>query len=202
MLATIALKSSDKVLIIGPIYDKINDNQTVGNLIKNYEYTIFNGGLCHPDYELIENKNRITTLNSYSDKYRIFYILNKFDYLANRKYDNQISNLTKNYNNVAIIKYNSRNIVITGGGIPNNIKSIDMLSNNYECSFISKINEKPWHENYNGSLGYVVSNSPLTTEYPKFYSHSMQLGNTYKSNEYKVYAQEIDEIGLKKTISV
>ena len=85
------------------------------------------------------------------------------------------------------------------GGIPSDVIGSRQLLNNLEASFVNQIDNKPWHLSYNGTLGYVVANNPLTNKAPQYYNYSMQLGNL-PGEESCVYAQEVDEIGLKRNI--
>jgi hypothetical protein len=78
----------------------------------------------------------------------------------------------------------------------------EKLLDNLETSFVSLINGQIWHNLYGGGYGYIISNNPLTQQSPKFYNFSMQMGNIYNGSETKVYAQEIDQFGLKDTISL
>jgi len=101
--------------------------------------------------------------------------------------------------NVIIINFVSQSslIVTCGGVLPKMTKS--QLSDNLETSFISNIENKPWHKFYGGGYGYIISNNPLTDKEPAFYNYSAQIGNVY-SKSCQVYAQEVDQFGLKKTI--
>jgi hypothetical protein len=155
--------SSGTILVVGFIYniDKLNKIQ---QLAKDYKYVIINGGLS-------EN---LTQINN-----NILYVQGRVDYLNN----------INNYPNLINIKYNSRNVIITDGGIINTL-------NTYENSFINQINGKPWHNNYNGSLGYVISNNTFSDS-PKYYNYSMSLGSCEKT-----FAQEVNEIGLRKMFEI
>ena len=87
------------------------------------------------------------------------------------------------------------------GGIPPGTKSNNDLIDNMEVSFISQIKEKPWHTSYSGGLGYVISNNPLTNHFPSFIVIPCSLVMPIVQRGF-VFAQEIDEIGLKKTHSI
>jgi len=101
--------------------------------------------------------------------------------------------------NIVMINFtNQSSLIITGGGIVPNMTKSD-LHNNIETSFVSTINEKPWHQTYGGGYGYIISNNPLTTKEPQFYHYSAQIGNSHNENT-QVYAQEVDQFGLKRTI--
>lgn len=89
-------------------------------------------------------------------------------------------------------------MIVTGGGILPSMNR-DVLIDNLETSFVSNIDQVPWHKKYTGLIGYVISNNPLTSQKPKFYPFSAQIGNVY-SEKVQVYAQEAEVYGLKRTI--
>ena len=156
-----------KVLIIGPTYNKQDKINNALNLKNNYDYLIFIG-----------------KLNIKDDK--ILYCL------TNNEVKSNIYEL-KNTPNIIKIEFYRYSLVVTNGGIYNNMD----LNDNIESSFIANINNKPWHENYDGRSGYVISSFPLTDKEPSFYKYSMRIGN---SESGEVYAQEVDSTGLKQTI--
>ncbi len=191
-----------KILVVGPIYDKMEKLSIIENLMPEYQFVIFNGGLCFPSDDLVKLKVRIDKMQSFLDNNKTIYLAGRADLMLLQKLeDTEISNWIRHRPNMAIIKYPTRVALVMDGGIPSGTKSNNDLIDNMEVSFISQINEKPWHISYNGGLGYVISNNPLTNHFPDYYSYSMQLGNSYSPNGF-VFAQEIDEIGLKKTISL
>ena len=85
--------------------------------------------------------------------------------------------------------------MVMDGGIPPAVQSKKQLLDNLELSFVSTIDGKPWHQSYNGRFGYVISNNMMTDDLPQYHTYSMQIG--CKDNE-RVYAQEVDDIGLKR----
>jgi hypothetical protein len=191
-----------KILVVGPIYDKMEKLSIVENLMPQYQFVIFNGGLCFPSDDLSQLKSRISKMQNLLDNNKTIYLAGRTDLtLLPKLEDTEIINWIRYRPNIAIIKYPTRVALVMDGGIPPGTKSNNDLIDNMEVSFISQIKEKPWHTSYSGGLGYVISNNPLTNHFPNFYSYSMQLGNAY-SPEGFVFAQEIDEIGLKKTISL
>ena len=191
-----------KILVVGPIYDKMEKLDIVENLMPQYQFIIFNGGLCSPSNDLSQIKSRIAKMQNLLNNNKTVYLSGRADLtLLLSLTDAEMASWIRQRPNMAIVKYPSRTVLIMDGGIPPETKSNNDLINNMEVSFISQIKEKPWHMSYNGGLGYVVSNNPLTDHFPDYYSYSMQLGNIYSPDGF-VFAQEIDEIGLKKTISL
>lgn len=204
MAARIISKTANKVLVIGPIYDKIEKFSKIQELAPNYDNVIFNGGLCYPFDKLSEVEKRITQFNETFKSYKTIYVINQHDLLcAKYLYDTlQGFNIFKwimRKPNVVLMKFkNQTNMIVTGGGIIPTMNR-ESLTDNLETSFVSNIDGKPWHKKYTGLMGYVISNNPLTSQKPKFYPFSIQLGNQYSQNV-QVYAQEVEPYGLKRTI--
>lgn len=193
-----------QVLVIGPLYDKLDKLDKIKELSSNYELVIFNGNLCYPFDNLDEVERRIDILDGYLKPGRILYNLGNYDLVLSQKlnevkgYD-RIKQWLKSFTNVFIIGFrNQTTCIITSGGLTNEMKREHLLDN-IETSFVSYIDHKPWHVKYGGMQGYVVSNSPLTFQEPQFYNFSAQIGNDY-GPETKVYAAEIGPAGLKQTI--
>lgn len=189
-----------KILVVGPLYDKIEKLSRLDEIASEYDWIIFNSGLCHPSDDIKQVKERIDKMKEFVSKHKSAYLVGRSDYLLlTQTKDKDIEKWVSGSYNIALADFSSRGVVITDGGIPNSVvKRMDLL-NCLEASFLSRVDDKPWHESYNGRVGYVISNNPLTDKHPKYYRHSMQLGNSY-SPENAVYAVEVDEISLKKTI--
>lgn len=188
-----------KILVVGPLYDKIDKLSYLENKTSEYDWIIFNSGLCHSSNEDDQLNQRIIKMKDFIKKYKAIYLVGRSDYLMLAKTKNiELENWINISYNIVFLDFPTRNVVIVDGGIPITTTKRIELFNNLEVSFISRTKEKPWHDDYDGRMGYVISNNPLTNDYPKYYRHSMQLGNFNNSNN--VYAVEIDEIGLKKTI--
>jgi hypothetical protein len=201
MPAILISKSFKKILIIGPIYDKIDKLSVISDMASNYDCIIFNGGICFPGEEE-QVKKRIDKMKQFIDTYKSIYIAGRTDYLfANKTKNKEIYDWINSCSNIGIFEFPTRFVLVMDGGIPNNIYVRSQLYDNLEVSFVSKIDNKPWHEIYDGSVGYVISNNPLTSGPPQYYNHSMRLGNFYNSNA-PIYAQEADEIGLKRIILI
>lgn len=193
---------NNKALVVGPIYNKLDKLKNALDLSKNYDLTIFNGNLCYPFDDLVEVQSRIDILDPFIKSNKVLYNLGNYDFkLINLLSEKQctIKDWLIDKPNVIIIDFvNQSSIIITCGGVlPKNTKSD--LNDNLETSFISNINNTPWHNFYGGGYGYIISNNPLTDKHPSFYNYSAQIGNVH-SEFCQVYAQEIDQFGLKRTI--
>ena len=205
MTAHIVSKNVNKVLVIGPVYDKIEKLNRVSTMIPNYDYVIFNGGLTYPNDDLSQVKQRIEQMNRLTKTGKVIYNLDAHDLqlaetLHTNPNENKLLNWIWSKPNVVIIQFTKTQstTIVTGGGVtPKMNRSV--LMDNLETSFISKIKGVSWHKTYGGTYGYIISNNPLTFKEPQFHSFSAQIGNAYGA-ETQVYAQEVDGFGLKKTI--
>lgn len=201
-MAAITVKNfSGKILIIGPIYDKIDKLQRALTLINHYDLVIFNGNLCYPNNNIAEVKERIELINQYLIPNKVLYNLGNYDLiLIKETNDAEIKNWLESKSNVIFVEFmRGSYLIVTSGGVTPTIKGREDLTNNIETSFVSNINDKSWHNLYKGQYGYIVSNNPLTLEPPHFYNFSAQIGNVY-GNGTQVYAQEVTENGLQQTI--
>lgn len=203
MLGLLVPQPFHKILVVGPLYDRTEKLAIVEEMLPQYDWTIFNSGLCHPTNDLSQIKQRIDKMKELIATQKVIYLAGRTDYLllASLTKEPSLEKWLQECRNLAIIEFPNRTVIITDGGLTSATRTRKDLLDNLENSFVSQIEQKPWHQNYSGNLGYVISNNPLTQLPPQFYKHSMQLGNLY-SLETAVYAQEVDEIGLKKTISL
>lgn len=193
----------NKILIVGPIYSKIEKLEKIKEIINDYELIILNGNLFHPNVKEKDLEKCIYFIDNLNKLKNIIYNLGNYDLmLINKKYElpnNLLEWFKTKSNSIELEFVNNFKIFVVNGGINNNINK-NNIYNNIEVSFIEKINEKPWQNFYGGIFGYVISNNPLTLEKPIFYRFSAQIGNLIESNV--TYAQEVDKYGLKNTISL
>lgn len=192
-----------KILVIGSVFDKIDIINQHADCFKNYQYVIINGNISYP-FDNLENVNkRIQKINELSSN--VIYNLGSYDYkllniLIEKNSHKEIQKWILSKSNVIRAQFqNQSSIIILNGGVSCKSFSKLDLEDNLEISFISKINGKPWQNYYAGQIGYIISNNPLTTDYPIYYPYSLQLGNKYSENM-NIYAQEVNEYGLLKTI--
>lgn len=200
MLAPKIIEKFDKILIIGPIYDNSNIFEKIDKISNQYDFVILNGNISFP---INENhiQNQIEHINTFKN---IIYNIGDLDLKLihlkqdDYKFNNIIKWLESKSNIVIAINQYKQKILIMSGGISPDMKESNLI-NNVEISFISNIDNQPWHKKYGGGFGYVISNNPLTSSYPVFYDFSTQIGNNFgKDNQ--IYGQEILKTGLGKTI--
>jgi hypothetical protein len=199
--------ATGKILIIGSIYDKLKTLSKVGDMISCYEHIIFNGNLLFPFNDIESIKHRIQIMDELLKNKNVIYNIGNYDLKLlnilnenNDHYDVQKWILSKP-NIIAIDFANTYSVLIVSGGLTPNIKTRSKLIDNLEISFVSNINDNPWQIYYGGRLGYVISNNPATTDKPKLFPYASQIGNKYSENS-KVYAQEIDQLGLNQIIQL
>lgn len=201
MVALTLQNSNHKILIVGAIYDKIDKLKNAISLKDNYDFIIINGNLCYPNDDLNQVRDRVKIMDDYLSSGRIIYNVGQYDLQLMAKLDDndELKEWIKNKPNIILINFtNQTSMIVTGGGVSPQMSKPD-LYDNLETSFISYIQEEPWHKLYGGGMGYVISNNPLTQKEPQFYHYSAQIGNVY-SEMVQIYAQEADQFGLKKTI--
>lgn len=205
MVAHIINKNMNKVLVVGPIYDKLDKLNNVTNMIPHYDQVIFNGGLCYPNNNPSEVKSRLSIMDKLIRTKKVIYNIDSHDLKCandfhNNKECSEIVDWIWSKPNVIILHFTKlqTTTVVTSGGVSPSMNPYN-LEDNLETSFISKINGISWHQLYGGMSGYIISNNPLTFQEPKFHKFSAQIGNAY-GPETQVYAQELDGLGLKKTI--
>lgn len=190
------LSAKNKVLVVGPVYNLVDKIAAVQSIIDSYEYVIFNGNLLYPLDNGVES--RIELINNLLQSGKVIYNVGNYDLkcLENDK----VNYWLKDHSNVIFINYPSQtSFIITCGGVTPNMNR-EILMNNLETSFVSLLHDRSWHLDYGGGYGYIISNNPLTKKEPEFYNFSAQIGNQYCGDKTNVYAQEIDQYGLKKTI--
>ena len=188
----ISRKIAHKILVTGPIYNLLK-LESLNNLVDNYELIVINGSLF---YNLENIENKINNLNKLLND-KIIYNLSDLDYVSSTQ-NEKIFNFIKNKSNVVTVNFNGGSCVtIVSGGIPFNMGK-EGLQSNLEISFVSRLGEGAWHEQYGGKLGYIISNNPLKDAPPDYFAYSCRLGTTAQSQ--KTYAQEVNQYGLQKTI--
>lgn len=202
MVALAVKKFSQKILVVGPVYDRIELLQNNFKLLDQHDLVILNGNICYPNDKLDQVEKRIVIVNDLMQSGKIIYNLGNQDLLLMKRLQetNQKSNIAewlRVKSNVILIDFISQfGLIITHGGVTPEMKKND-LHDNLETSFVSNIEGKPWHHWYGGGYGYIISNNPLTEEAPKFHNFSMQIGNEWSSRD--TYAVQIGQYGVSQT---
>ena len=137
-------------------------------------------------------------MDSYLKEFSSFYVLGDSDLTFKNLNKNNVNDLNKWIDNqclgVHITFGNSTMLTVVHGGIPAGAKGWNDILSNIEVAFVRNINDKPWHNFYQGNYGYIISAHPMTDEVTHYgLSSSIDVKN-------QVLAQEYDENGLKRTI--
>ena len=112
MSALILRKNVNKVLVIGPTYDKLEKLERAGKLIENYDFTIFNGSLCYP-YDNLDNvEKRIELMDEFIKTGKVIYNISNYDLellrlLNETKQRPLIQRWLQSKSNVVIIEFKS-----------------------------------------------------------------------------------------------
>ena len=195
MASVISLNSNQRALVVGHLGGIVRKLQRAVFLASDYNWLVLNSGVFDPNISSSEILIRLDLLASIP---QMTYVIGRSDYLT-YVYSNCTEYITwfEQQCNLAILSFPSREVLILDGGLSNNL-SRQQLENNIELGFISNIDNKPWHQSYNGGLGFAISNNPPTNS-PKHWKYSVQLGS---KNRAQVFAQEVDGIGLKRILTL
>jgi hypothetical protein len=191
----------ERILVVGPVYDRLDKLEKILNMAPDYGLVIINGNLTFPCDNLDEVQKRIDFIDKHLSK-NIIYNMGNYDFnLLIKDIPDKMRKWFDYKSNVVMVHFSGQTmLIVTGGGILPTMTKFSIM-NNLETSFIANVEGKPWHQSYGGGYGYIISNNPLTDMPPVFYNFSAQIGNHY-STDVQVYAQEVDKYGLKKTILV
>ena len=195
-----------KILVVGPLYDRIDKLTEIETYFDKYELIVFNGNLCYPYDNPLEVCQRLDAMSKLLTNPKVKYNLGNHDLLFLNKVrkeldQEKIYNWLRVQDNVIIVKFRGGNtLIITSGGVTPEMSLKDLIYNT-ETSFVSNIQDKPWHQSYGGGMGYIISNNPLTQTPPQFHNFSAQMGNSY-SNKTITYMLEVGCNGVGRTFSV
>lgn len=189
---------NETLLIVGPIYDKIEKLNEIDKLYDKNKIIVFLGDICFPGTSA-EITERIKILNEFMEKHNSYYIVGDKDLIFNK---NPLSSNNLINENLLALKCNFDNnsmlLLLHGGVLNHTLEKI----NDIEIAFITDNPEinKPWHISYNGRLGYIISSHCYDSEV-KHYNFSSSLDTkAYETNILAI--QEFDKNGLGKTYYV
>jgi len=189
----IELKKIKSAIVVSSDQNLFDNISEIKKIIKNYEICIINGNITKNTSDEKELKYRFDLLSDLCKSEKIIYNIGSFD-LKISLTSQATRDWIKGKNNVInLITSKGYSFIILDGGVSKSILKKDELHNNIEASFINDIS---WHKEYDGSIGYVIANKPVSSK-PKFYNYSCSLGITNK-----ICIQEIFENGLDKTIII
>lgn len=194
-------KSIQKLLVVGPVYNKTNKLDEIEKLLPEHDWIILNDSISFDNHNYHSIKSQTTRIDRLLATGKVVYNVGNIDLTIASQMDIlnpdqlKIAQWIQNKSNVVVANFNgSFQLIVVSGGIPPHIVNYEQLENNLEVSFATHP-----HDTYTGGLGYVISNQPCTKWAPKFYRYSVQIGNTLKG---QVYALKIDRNGVQRTILI
>jgi hypothetical protein len=194
-------KTVQNVLVVGPIYNKLDKLDELERMLPQFDWIIINDHIASDDY----NHHVVETSIKHRDKLlstgKVVCNIGGEDLLYASKLDvldplqSKIESWLRCQPNVVLIDFGgSFRCLVMDGGVPPHITNIEQLTDNIEISFAPHP-----HQTYSGGLGYVVCNAPSTRWAPRFYNYSAQIGNVPAG---QVYAFKMDRNGIRRTILV
>jgi hypothetical protein len=192
-------KSIQNLLIVGPIYHKLDKLKIIERKLPLYDWIIINDSITCAGDNISSIKSQIAVMDQLLAGNKVIYNVGKMDLMTATKMNFldrdqfQIAHWIRTKSNVVRVNFaDSFQLLVMSGGFCSNINSYQQLNDNLEVSFIIHP-----HQIYTGGLGYVVSNLPLTKSKPSYHNYSAQIGNTVDG---EVYALEVNRNGVQKSI--
>ncbi len=193
------IKTDKKILVVSPLNNKIEKINELKKISEKY-IVVFTGEICHPFEPISEIEKRIEIIDSYLASTSSFYVVGDGDLTfksKNKFNDNKINAWIENQClGINIIFNNNTQLTVVHGGIPLQAKTWKDIISNLEIAFVKKINDKPWHQTYDGRFGYVISAHTMSDKVEIYnFSASIDVEN-------KICFQEFSESGLGQTILI
>lgn len=200
--------NSQRLLVVGPIYNRTDKLFLLDKLCKPDDRIVFLGDVSLPYKSKSEVTKRIQEIQAFSESHKSFYVLGDEDLLFMK--DSYVSHADAydwfNQQSITIrFTYkNNSNVMVVHGGIPTKNKTLESLDNDLELIFESKSSnaKKKWHKTYDGRFGYVVSSHPpVQSDKAEIHNHSMSLDSQCHTKEV-LLVQEVNDKGLGETFSI
>lgn len=192
--------NEERILIIGPIYDRTEKLFALNLLCKPNDILVFLGDVCYPYKNTAEVVKRLNELTTFFEGKKSYYVLGDHDLV----FKSQVASSNADaydwldYKMLGVrftFKNNTNLLVIHGGILPKHKKMSD-LDDDPEISFVTETGDKKnWHKIYNGRFGYVVSSHPPTKDNQiKTYKYSTSI-----DTKDVLAVQEFTKTGLGQT---
>jgi len=195
MTALTLQKFQGELLVVGPIHGELSKLTKIEELSKDYEHVIINSG-CIPS--LTEDvRPFIKQISKTLENPKITYLIGRDDLNAWYALDSHTDEAKwiSNKHNVAIVNFeNEYRVIITDGGLTHKADNLNDLRFNLELSFVNN-----FHPYYNGKLGFVIANRPLSETKPKPHRFSIQMG-VFPGKP--TYGLVMNQYGLNRTILI
>lgn len=176
-------KINKNILVISRGFENFD---LISEHIKNNKdnIIIFIGGIT------IGNNDYIINNINYIKNNKYYYLPNKEDLLFtinNKNNINIINEFIQNQFAAIRVIFNNQSILnVISGGLLENINKFDDLERDFiKITFVKEIDNKPWHEGYNGKIGYIISELPVNKAVKLFnYSSSIGIENSSVIQEF------------------
>src|SRR5271154_4309866 len=161
MTALTLPQSLENLLVVGPIYNKLDKLDEIEKLLPQYDWIVFNDNISFTDNNLLTTLSQIRRMDQLLASGKVVYNVGNMDLAMANQMDIwdpdqlTIAEWIQNKPNVVIADFDgSFQAVVLSGGIPSHITDREQLIDNIEVSFAIHP-----HETYSGGLGYVICNS-------------------------------------------
>lgn len=189
--------TKESIYVVGGLYDNLPKIKQFIKTCDKSSLFIINGNICYNNVE----KN-INELNELSAEYNLYYVLsdNDLKYQKNLYENNNYNDIYHWINEQAYACYltfsNQSSILVLNGGLPDEYNSINTIEDDVRLCLI----KNNWHDKYDGSLGYVMSNNPPRQGTQlNLYNYSCGFGTPGSQDDAKTVIQAISRQGLGVT---
>jgi len=198
---------SRELLVVGPIYDKVEKLPLLSKLVQD-KLVIFLGDACYPYKSIPEAVARLNELRSFIEENKALYLLGDKDLVFMKKICNSNVDtydwLSSQRKALRFSFNNGSNVLLIHGGILPRHSTWNQAQTDTESAFVSQNKEtgKNWHEEYDGRFGYAISSHtyPVSSEV-KTFNHSASLDtNCYETD--KLAVQTFGPSGLCETLYI
>jgi hypothetical protein len=203
------IEAKDKtLLVVSPLYNKMDKLYPLNNLITEKHIVIFLGDICFPFERYSDIPQRVNAMTLFMEGKNCFYIIGDKDFTYMKKALNTHADacdwLGAQHLAVRFTFENNTSALIVHGGVLPKHTTWSEVNNDIEVSFIADLPEvkKPWHCAYNGRFGYILSaHTALEDNLKQKYKHSISLDTkAFESNIIAV--QEFSANGVGETIYI
>lgn len=196
------------LLVVGPLYDKLDKLYALNTLITKDHIVVFLGDICYPYKTYSDVPSRINIIKTFLENKDAHYVLGDKDlvYMQKTFASNADTSdwLALQPTAIRFMFENQTSALVVHGGILPRHTTWREITDDLEISFINNIPtiNKPWHKIYNGRFGYVLSSHPASKDkLVEKHNNSISLDTEAYETD-KVAVQEFNEKGLGQTFYI
>lgn len=196
------------LLVVGPLYNKMDKLFALTPLIKEDSIVVFLGDIAYPFNKFSDVPPRIETIKTFMEGKDCHYVLGDKDLIYMQKTFSSSADthewLSKQSTAIRFMFDNGTSVLAVHGGILPRHTTWGEVNSDLEISFITEVTsiKKSWHKLYNGRFGYVVS-SHLANKDNKVEIHKHSISLDTNAHESDVVAvQEFTKNGLGQTFYI